>query len=317
MGTEIILLAVGLALVLLGAEMLVEHASRIARHWGVSEFVIGATVVAFGTSAPEMVVSFIAALEGNSDMAAGNVIGSNILNAALILGLSALLAPIAVSRENRRRDIPLHLLATGLLVLIGTRFRLLGTGQDLLGRFAGLLFLALFAWYLYISFHAKEPSSEETKHGEGPSVTKSYLLLVLGLVALIAGGRLFVDEASALAHHIGLSDKFIAITVLAAGTSLPELATSCVAATKGKTGLALGNVIGSNITNILLVLGGAALIHPLDMQNIAAGDYLALMACALFIPLAAVGKRHSIGRLGGLLLLAIEAAYMLYLFKTL
>ena len=253
MGTEIILLAVGLALVLIGAEMLVEHASRIARHWGVSEFVIGATVVAFGTSAPEMVVSFIAALEGNSDMAAGNVIGSNILNAALILGLSALLAPIAVSRENRRRDIPLHLLATGLLVLIGTRFRLLGTGQDLLGRFAGLLFLALFAWYLYISFHAKEPSSEETKHGEGPSVTKSYLLLVLGLVALIAGGRLFVDEASALAHHIGLSDKFIAITVLAAGTSLPELATSCVAATKGKTGLALGNVIGSNITNILLV----------------------------------------------------------------
>lgn len=318
MTVEILLLIAGLILVLVGAEAVVEGASTLARRWGVSEFVIGLTVVAIGTSAPEMVVSFISALEKNSDLAVGNIIGSNIFNTALILGLSAIIAPVAITRGNLRRDIPVNIGITALLIVLGLKKTLFGIGENGLSRVEGIVFLALFVWYMVTSFvHDKENFIEEDV--EEPSKPKPLILAILylaaGIAGLVYGGRLFVDHAQVVARMAGLSDKFIAITVLAAGTSLPELATSCIAAAKGKGQLALGNVLGSNTFNILLILGGSAVINPLSMNHITYIDYTALFMCAMSLVLFSwTGKRNRIDRLEGVVLVLIQALYFAYLF---
>ena len=320
MAIEILLLIAGLVLVLVGAEALIDGASGLARRWGVSEFVIGLTVVALGTSAPEMVVSFVSAVEKNSDLAVGNIIGSNIFNTALILGLSAIIAPVAITRGNLRRDIPVNIGITALLILLGCKATLFGIGQDGLSRWEGIFFVALFIWYMISSFvHDRENMLEEAASEEEPgkpmSVFKALLWLVAGIAALIFGGRLFVDHAQTIAQMAGLSDKFIAITVLAAGTSLPELATSCIAAAKGKGQLALGNILGSNTSNILLILGGSAIIHPLSMGNITYIDYTAVFVCALsLVVFSWTGKRNSLDRLEGVTLVLIQIIYFAYLF---
>ena len=318
MAIEILSLIAGLALVLIGAEALIDGASGLARRWGVSEFVIGLTVVALGTSAPEMVVSFISAFEHNSDMAVGNIIGSNIFKTALILGLSAIIAPVAITRGNLRRDIPVNIGITALLILLGLKHRVFGIGMDGLSRWEGLLFLALFLWYMISSFiHDRENrSGEDAEAASKPmNLFKAILYLLAGLAALVFGGRLFVDHAQVIARMAGLSDKFIAITVLAAGTSLPELATSCIAAAKGKGQLALGNILGSNTSNILLILGGSAVISPLGMGNINLVDYAAVFACALSLVLFVwTGFKNRIDRWEGVLLVLIQVAYFVYLF---
>ena len=323
MAIEILLLVAGLALVLIGAEALVDGASGLARRWGVSEFVIGLTIVAIGTSAPEMVVSFISAVEHNADMAVGNIIGSNIFNTALILGISAIIAPVAITRGNLRRDIPVNIGITVVLILCGLKNRLFGIGEDGLSRVEGALFLACFIWYMISSFrHDKENRAEEAAGADPAAETakpmnllRAILYIVGGLAALVFGGRLFVDHAQVIARMAGLSDKFIAITVLAAGTSLPERATSCIAAAKGKGQLALGNVLGSNTFNILLILGGSALITPLGMGNITTVDYAALFACALSLVLFSwTGKRNSLDRFEGITLVLLQIAYFAYLF---
>ena len=318
MAIEILLLIAGLALVLVGAEALIDGASGLARRWGVSEFVIGLTVVALGTSAPEMVVSFVSAVEKNSDLAVGNIIGSNIFNTALILGLSAIIAPVAITRGNLRRDIPVNIGITALLILLGCKATLFGIGHDGLSRWEGILFIALFIWYMISSFlHDRENMLEgaEEEAAKPMSVFKALLWLVAGIAALVFGGRLFVDHAQTIATMAGLSDKFIAITVLAAGTSLPELATSCIAAAKGKGQLALGNILGSNTSNILLILGGSAIIHPLSMKNITYIDYTAVFVCALSLVIFSwTGKRNSLDRLEGVTLVLIQIIYFVYLF---
>lgn len=323
MAIEILLLLAGLALVLIGAEALIEGASGLARRWGISEFVIGLTIVALGTSAPEMVVSFISAFEKNSDMAVGNIIGSNIFNTALILGLSAVIAPVAITRGNLRRDIPVNIGITVLLIVLGLKRTLFGIGENGLSRVEGLIFLALFIWYMVSSFiHDKENNLEAEASGEQKDTPAKpmFLLLALfyiavGLAGLIFGGRLFVDHAQVIARMAGLSDKFIAITVLAAGTSLPELATSCIAAAKGKGQLALGNILGSNTSNILLILGGSAVISPLAMGNIDLIDYAAVFVCALSLVLFSwTGLRNRIDRLEGVILVLIQVLYFAYLF---
>ena len=320
MAIEILLLLAGLALVLIGAEAIVDGASGLARRWGMSEFIIGLTIVAIGTSAPEMVVSFISSAEHNSDLAVGNIIGSNIFNTALILGLSAIIAPVAITRGNLRRDIPVNIGITVLLIVLGLKRTFFGIGEDGLSRWEGLVFLALFIWYMVSSFlHDKDnqPSVEEAeeKDAKPMSLFKALVYVVVGLAALIFGGRLFVDHAQDVARMAGLSDKFIAITVLAAGTSLPELATSCIAAAKGKGQLALGNILGSNTFNILLILGGAAGIHPLSMGNITIMDYTAVLMCAFSLLLFSwTGTRNRIDRLEGVVLVLIQALYFGYLF---
>ena len=323
MAIQILLLIAGLALVLIGAEALIDGASGPARRWGVSEFVIGLTVVALGTSAPEMVVSFISAFEHNSDMAVGNIIGSNIFNTALILGLSAVIAPVAITRSNMKRDIPVNIGITVLLIVLGLKKTLFGIGENGLGRIEGIVFLALFIWYMVSSFIRDKENLEVQDSGEDGSCTesqipglfKSFLYLAAGVAALVYGGRLFVDHAQEIARMAGLSDKFIAITVLAAGTSLPELATSCVAAAKGKGQLALGNILGSNTSNILLILGGSALISPLGMGNIDLIDYTAVLMCALSLVIFSwTGLKNRIDRMEGVILVLIQAVYFAYLF---
>lgn len=323
MWSVILLLIAGLVLVLTGADALVEGSSALARRWGVSEFVIGLTIVALGTSAPEMVVSFISSIEGNSDMAVGNIIGSNIFNTALILGLSALICPITITRSQKRRDIPINVGITLLLAFLGLRGTLTGFGRNGINRVEGVMFLALFAWYMVSAFRQDQTDNagqpdDGTDRVRQFSMFKALAFIIFGLAALIFGGRLFVDNAEKIAQALGWSDKFIAITVLAAGTSLPELATSVVAAAKGKGQLALGNIIGSNTSNILLILGGSALIRPLDMNDIAIADYAALLACSLVVLAnGLLSRKGRMFRTGGIALLFIEAAYMTYLIMTL
>lgn len=319
MTIQILILIAGLALILFGANWLVDGSSSIAKRFGISEFVIGLTIVGIGTSTPEMVVSFLSSFQGKADMAIGNIVGSNIFNTLMILGVTALIAPMAITKSNLKRDIPLNIIVTVILILLGMNFTLLGIGQDQLSRLDGVILLAIFAWYLYTSFKSDTGDSEED--GEGIKEYKtgmSVLLIVAGLAALIFGGRLFVNAATELAKMFGVSDKFIAITVMAAGTSMPELATCVVAALKGRGQLALGNVLGSNISNILLILGGASLINPLSFSGMTPVDLGTVLLCSVFILASAyMFKKKQLDRFEGIVLLLMEAGYMWYLIANL
>ena len=317
MTLQILILLGGLALILFGANWLVDGSSSIAKKFGISEFVIGLTIVGIGTSTPEMVVSFLSAFQGKADMAIGNIVGSNIFNTLMILGVTALIAPLTITKSNLKKDIPLNIFVTVLLILLGMNFTIFGLGQDQLSRIDGAIILAIFAWYLYTSF--KSDTADED--GEGIKEYKtgiSALLIVAGLGALIAGGKLFVNSATELAKMFGVSDKFIAITVMAAGTSMPELATCAVAALKGRGQLALGNVLGSNISNILLILGGSALINPLSFGGMTYVDLGVVLAGAIFILASAyLFKKKQLDRFEGIVLLLMEAGYMWYLIANL
>ena len=312
---QILLLLLGLALVVFGADYLVEGASSVARKFGLSEFVIGLTIVGMGTSAPEMVVSFIGAIEGNADISVGNVIGSNIFNTLLILGITAILLPIPITEENRKKDIPLNIFITVMLVLMGLKHSLFGVGTDGLTSLEGGILLAVFVAYLVMSFRKKSTSQEsETTQLKVYPVWLAVLMILGGLAALIFGGRFFVNSATNIAQSLGVSDKFIAITILAGGTSMPELATCVAAAVKKKGQLALGNIIGSNVFNILLILGGSALIHPLSFVGINYVDLGVLLVSALALFTSCyVGKRNKLDPVDGSLFLLLWAAYMAWL----
>ena len=314
---QILLLLAGLFLVVFGADYLVDGASAIARRFGLSEFVIGLTIVGMGTSAPEMVVSFIGAAGGNADISVGNVVGSNIFNTLLILGLTGLLLPMAITADNRKKDIPMNIITTALLILLGFKHTLLGIGTDGLNRVDGIVLLLLFAAYMWQSF---TNGSGEEQADDAKTLKPGWAVLMIagGLAALIFGGNLFVDSATEIARLLGVSDKFIAITILAGGTSMPELATCVTAAIKKKGQLALGNIIGSNIFNILLVLGGSALIHPLSFEDISFVDMGVLLVSALVLWTSClVGKKNKLDRLDGALFVLIWAAYMAYLIVNL
>lgn len=310
---QILILIAGLVLVVGGAEALVEGASSVARKFGISEFVIGLTIVGMGTSAPEMVVSFIGAFQGKADIAVGNVIGSNIFNTMLILGITAMILPMQITKLNRRKDIPINIVITGLLILLGINYSIFGIGADRLSRVDGAILLALFCAYMYLSFRYDSPeaSDEEVKDRK---LGWSILMIIAGLAALVLGGRFFVNSAESIAKMLNVSDKFIAITILAGGTSLPELATCIVAAARKKGQLALGNIIGSNMFNILLILGGSALINPLSLDNISFVDLGMLMMSALLIWSSIyVGQKNKIDRADGAILVLLGVAYMAWL----
>lgn len=316
---QIFILLAGLMLILFGANWLVDGSSSIAKRFGISEFVIGLTIVGIGTSTPEMVVSFLSSFQGKADMAIGNIVGSNIFNTMMILGVTALIAPLAITKSNLKKDIPLNIIVTLLLIILGMNFTLFGKGEDQLSRLDGVILLGVFAWYIWSSFRSDNADPEED--GDGIKEYKtgiSVLLIVAGLAGLIIGGRLFVNSATELAKMFGVSDKFIAITVMAAGTSMPELATCVVAALKGRGQLALGNVLGSNISNILLILGGAALINPLSFSGMTYVDLGAVLLSVLFILGSAyLFKKKQLDRFEGAILLLMEAAYMWYLIANL
>ena len=318
MTIQIIILLAGLLLILLGANYLVDGSSSIAKRFGISEFVIGLTIVGIGTSTPEMVVSFLSSFQGKADMAIGNIVGSNIFNTVTILGVTALIAPLTITRSNLRKDIPLNIGVTALLILLGMNLTIFGYGEDKLSRVDGIILLAIFAWYLYSSFKSDTPDQNEESEIKVLSVPISLLMIIGGLAGLIIGGKLFVNSATELAKMFGVSDKFIAITVMAAGTSMPELATCAVAAFKGRGQLALGNILGSNISNILLILGGAALINPLSFTGMTTVDLGTILLSSVFILLSAfLFKKKELDRAEGIILLMIEACYMWYLISNL
>lgn len=308
MAIDILLVLVGLALVVFGADWLVDGASAVARKAGISEFVIGLTIVGFGTSCPELVVSLTGAIQGNADISIGNVVGSNIFNTLLILGLTAALIPVAVSKENTKRDIPITLLVT--LIFIGAALTNGG-----ISRIEGIVFLLIFAAYLYYCFKFDSGNDGGEEEHKAMNVWVAVLLIAAGLAGLIFGGQLFVNHATSIAHSIGVSDKVIALTLLAGGTSLPELATSIVAATKHKAQLALGNILGSNVFNILLILGCSSIITPLSTASMTAFDYGALaLSAAMLLLWSFVGGKNKIDRWEGIVMLLTYAAYMVVLF---
>lgn len=312
---NILLLLVGLGLVVLGADWLVNGASSIARRAGISEFVIGLTIVGFGTSCPELVVSLSGAIEGNSDISVGNVVGSNIFNVLFILGLTAMVLPVGMTDKNRRIDIPFTLGVTILLVILGITGSMSG---PVISRWEGVLMLLVFSAYLFYCFKSDSKDEFSETQQATLSITKSIALTLTGLAGLIFGGDLFVDSATALARQIGVSDKFIAVTILAGGTSLPELATSLVAAIKGKEQLALGNILGSNVFNAMMILGLSSVITPLSFASMTIVDIITLVLSAVLLLIwAYTGRKNRIDRREGAAMLLCYVAYNVFLFSRL
>lgn len=318
MAVQVLILIAGLLLVVYGADFLVDGATSIARKVGISEFVIGLTIVGFGTSCPELVVSLTGAVAGNSDISIGNVVGSNICNTLLILGLTAVIAPIAITSSNKRRDIPVTVAATLILILSGMKHTLFGLGShDGLTRVEAVAFLVLMAGYLYMCFRHDDGADNDDTPQKTRTLPVAILLSATGLGGLIGGGQLFVNSATSIAKALGVSDKFIAITILAVGTSLPELATCVVAAAKHKGQLALGNILGSNVFNILLILGCAGAVCPLDFSGMNLVDMGVMLLGVLIVLLGAyTWKKDMLDRVEGSVLLLLEAAYMAWLFMT-
>ncbi len=313
-----ILLAGGFALLLQGAEWLVGGASAVARRLGTSDLVVGLTVVAFGTSAPEFVVNVFAAAEGHTDVAIGNILGSNTFNILLILGVAALIRPLAVVEATVWKEIPLSLLAAVLVGVMASDRWLDGAASDSLSRVDGLVLLAFFGIFLVYMLEAARkgtaPAPDGPAAANGPSLAGSWLRVGAGLALLVGGGRAAVVGAVELAARFGLSEALIALTVVSAGTSLPELATSAVAAWRGNSDIAVGNVVGSNIFNVFFILGTSAAIRPLPFAPERGADALVTVAATVALFLAAfTGRRHRVDRWEGVLFLLAYGGYLGYL----
>ncbi len=312
---NIILLIAGLALILVGANWLTDGSSAVAKKWGVSDLVIGLTVVAFGTSAPELVISIVSAIHGSAGLAVGNVVGSNIFNILVIIGCVATISPVKVDKGNMTNDIPLVILSSLALLFCSNTVLLDGTSENVIERSEGLLLLLFFLIFMRYTFSIAKSSENDLPQEDAKSVAlmplwKSALFIVVGLAGLIFGGEWFVDGASGIARGLNVSESVIGLTIVAAGTSLPELATSIVAALKGKTDLAVGNVVGSCIFNVFMVLGAAATIRPLPLGGIGNFDLLTLVvASLLFWFFGWKIKSRTITRLEGILLLVCYVVY--------
>lgn len=310
---EIILLVVGFVVLILGADRLVSGASALARKHRISELAIGLTIVAFGTSAPELVVNLVASVEGHADIALGNVMGSNLFNLLFILGISGLIAPLAVQSSTVKKEIPMALLSGGLLFLLAND--VLWSDGNALSRLDGIILLAGFAYFLYYVFRM-QPVQQTEQVVDQPTypVWKMWAYMILGLGGLVLGGNLIVNNAVLIAQAFGMSEKIIALTIVAVGTSLPELATSVVAALKKNTDIAVGNIIGSNIFNILLILGLSSAIRPLPYNTQYNIDIYLMSAGTIVLLLAMfTSKRKVLDRWEAAVLLAGYLAYMVYL----
>ena len=318
---DILLLIIGLALILIGANYLVDGASHVAKTLGMSDVIIGMTIVGIGTSTPEMVVSFASAIKGNADIAVGNVLGSNIFNSLMILGITALFSPIALTSNNIKKDIPFSLLAAFVLCIMGCATWLDGAAVNAISRVNGLMLLSLFGVFMAYTIYSGSSQATITEGGNTqeelsgskklPPVWLSAVMILGGLCGLVFGGDMFVNSASAIASKLGVSDAVIAVTIVAGGTPLPELASCVVAALKKNTDQALGNVIGSNVSNIFLILGGSATIHPLVMNGIKPLDLITLMVAAVLAFLFAFTfKKKQIDRIEGAFLVCIYLAFI-------
>ena len=312
-----IILLIALAGIVFGADTLVNGSVAVARKYKVSDFVIGAAIVGVGTSMPELTVSFLGAIQGNAEVAIGNVVGSNIFNILGILGVTALFCPIVVTKSNLRFEIPVCIGVSVLLTLLVFNF-FVNKGQTI-GRFDGIVLLMGFALFMWYSFYRDKKGlsavvsekQEETAREEDKPVWISIIKIIGGLAILILSCDIFVDKAVVIARNFGLDDAFISITLIACGTSLPELAASIAAAARKNTQLALGNILGSNIFNICLILGLSSMVTPLTSTSITAIDYLVMIGAAI-LPLV-FGLRGRLGRVSGGIMFALFVAYTWYL----
>ena len=320
---NVIFAIVGAALVLIGADKLTDGSVALARRFAIPELVIGLTVVAFGTSLPEFVVSFFASLNGAAAMSIGNIIGSNLFNTLMIVGCTALVCPINVSRSTIYKDIPFSLLASIVLIALALD-TIFGSGTNVLDRGDGIALLGFFAVFMAYTFAMATSSSssstdkamEETDTAAAPQIAgwRIALYILIGLVGLIGGGELFVNGASGIARSLGVSEAMIGLTLVAGGTSLPELATSIMAARKGQSGIAVGNVIGSNLFNIFWILGACSCINPLPVQGIEWTDFSMLLLSGLMFWFFARTK-HRIFRWEGAVMVAVYFAYIAFLVR--
>ena len=313
------LLIAGLALLLAGANFLVDAAIAIARRAKISDFIIGIAIVGIGTSLPELFVSVSAAMRGMGDLAVGNVVGSNICNIFLILGITAIICPFGITRQNMARDIPFGILVSVLLLLLCSDTLFPRITQNEVGRLDGIVFLLIFAGYMAVAaIHSRREEQSRRENEENATSKLSgrpapllWAIAAVSLAALLYGGNLFLDNTINLARQWGISDKVISLTIVAVGTSLPELVTCIIAATKKAPQLALGNVLGSNIFNILGILGVSSLVNPLVLDGINIIDFgVMILAAVLTFVCAFTFKRRAIDRHEGIIFLLIYIAYI-------
>ena len=319
---DYILLILGFVLLVKGADFFVDGSSSVAKILKIPAIVIGLTVVAFGTSMPELSVSVTAAIRGSNDLAVSNVLGSNIFNLLVVLGCCSLVKPVQAKWSLLKKEFPFSIFIAVILLLVDSDFSIAkiidGNRPFVLGRMAGLLFLILFAIYIYATvrtaLHSSEDNSEEEDY-KMMSPIKSAIFILVGLAGIVWGGDLVVDSACNIAETFGLSQTFIGLTIVALGTSLPELVTSMVAASKGENDLAVGNVVGSNIFNILLILGISSVITPITLDVTAVYDTLILIAASLIVYISAISKREIQRKEGAFFLLAYLAFFVYVLLR--
>ena len=316
---EIILLIVGLGMLLAGANYLVESSVAIAQRAKISNFVIGLTIVGIGTSSPELLISLTSAVQGLGDMSLGNVVGSNICNILLILGMTAVIKPFIIERNTLKRDIPFNIFTSLLLVALCLDTVLFGGDNNSLSRIDGCIFIVIFAAYMWYTVRANK-AQEEYEETANSTLSHKPLWANIAIAAaslgvLLWGGNIFLDSAVILAKEWGMSEAVISLTIVAVGTSLPELVTSVIAALKGNAQLALGNVLGSNIFNVLLILGLSSVISPLQISSgFNATDFIMLVVAAVLVYVSAftLGKRK-VDRAEGIIFIIFYAIYTTYL----
>ena len=312
---DFIILIIGFFLLIKGADIFVDGASSIAKKIGIPSVIVGLTIVSLGTSAPELAVSLICSFNGNNGIAVGNVLGSNLFNTLVVLGGTAIVAPLLIKKSTIKRDY----IAT-LVVTILTCFLIFGVvpkSENMLSRISGIILLVVCVVYMFILVKAaKKDSVKDEENTSEIKMSKNILLSLIGVVGIVFGGNLVVDSATNIAYSLGMSEKLVGLTIVAVGTSLPELVTSIVAALKGENDIALGNVLGSNIFNLVLILGASATITPIAVSGVMIIDFIILIAVTLFIgALIFLNKKEEkrLGRLEGIILVGIYVAYLAYI----
>ncbi|MFR2527142.1 calcium/sodium antiporter [Clostridium paraputrificum] len=312
---DFIILIIGFFLLIKGADIFVDGASSIAKKIGIPSVIVGLTIVSLGTSAPELAVSLISSFNGNNGIAVGNVLGSNLFNTLVVLGGTAIVAPLIIKKSTIKRDY-----ITTLLVTILTCFLIFGLvpkSENMLSRTSGIILLVVCIAYMFILVKAaKKDSVKDEENTSEIKMSKNILLSLIGVVGIVFGGNLVVDSATNIAYALGMSEKLVGLTIVAVGTSLPELVTSIVAALKGENDIALGNVLGSNIFNLVLILGASATISPIVVSGVMLIDFIILIAVTLFIgALIFFNKKEDkrLGRLEGIILVGIYVAYLAYI----
>lgn len=310
---SILKLVIGFVLLVKGADLFVDGSSSLAKKFHVPTVIIGLTIVAFGTSAPELAVSMSAAMKGSNDIAIGNVVGSNIFNTLVVLGASAALTPIAVDKGIIKKDYPLSILAAVLLAVLSLDI-IFGKDAMVIGRVDGVILLVCFAFFLYTTIKTalKGNGAGEEEEIKNIPLWKSLLFIAIGLAGIVFGGDLSVEGAKDIARFFGLSEALIGLTIVAFGTSLPELVTSVIAAKKGESDIAVGNVVGSNIFNIFLIIGTSAAILPMNVSSSYVFD-MAVLVATMVIPFIVIVKTKKVSRAQGLMMIGAYVLYTIYL----